>query len=260
MNSSDYGWFTPAEFELVLKALNKNQNPSSQPILVGGQALIAWIKYYDIKIPDTETPALTQDVDFLGKSEDAKLLASELNAEIIIAGMDDHTPNTAVLSFKSNDTGKILIVDFLGQLVGLQEKEVRELAVPIRIESSSEVYVLHPILCVKSRFENLHKLVSKRNSNGITQAKMAIEVIDAFLKEIVKEDDNGIRQGLNAVKRLKEIALSNAGIYVYQKFDLDILSAIDITLFEGSKFPELGWPQLKDDVIRKRNKKSNIKS
>ena len=80
MNPDDYGWFTPAEFKSVLDALNKNQNPSSPTILVGGQALIAWIKHYDIPIPNSETPALTQDVDFFGSQEEAKLLAKEIGA------------------------------------------------------------------------------------------------------------------------------------------------------------------------------------
>lgn len=257
MNSDDYGWFTPAEFELVLQALNKNQNSSSPAILVGGQSLVAWIKYYNINIPDTETPALTQDVDFLGKADDAKLLAKELNARIKVAGMDDHTPNTAVLSFQSVNTDKILIVDFLNQLLGLKEEEVRKLAVLISIESSSQVYVLHPILCVKSRFENLHKLKNKRNGNGITQARMAIEVVKRYLVEISQED-NGLRQALNATKKIREIALSDAGIFVYHEYSLDILSAIDVDLFEGSKFVTLEWPHLQDEVMRKRDKKANI--
>lgn len=99
MSPDDYGWFTPAEFNSVLNALNKIQNPSSPTILVGGQALIAWIKHYDIPIPNSETPALTQDVGFLGSKEEADLLAKEIGAEIKIAGMDDHTPNIAILTF-----------------------------------------------------------------------------------------------------------------------------------------------------------------
>ncbi len=74
------------------------------------------------------------------------------------------------------------------------------------MESSSQVYVLHPILCVKSRIESLHKLKNKRNGNGITQARMAIEVVGKFLNEVLHED-NGMRQALNAVKKLRYIAL-----------------------------------------------------
>lgn len=132
LNSDDYGWFTPAEFQLVLNGLKKNQSPSSPVVLVGGQALMAWVLHYNIPIPNTETPALTQDVDFLGSAKEARLLAKEIKATISIATMDDHTPNTAVLSFKSPKTKKILIIDFLGQLMGLNEKEVKKLAVPLK--------------------------------------------------------------------------------------------------------------------------------
>jgi len=108
LNSEDYGWFTPAEFQLVLNGLSKNQSPSSPTILVGGQAITAWILHYDIPIPKTETPALTQDVDFLGSAQEAELLAKEIGADIEIATMDDHTPNTAILSFKSPYLAKFL--------------------------------------------------------------------------------------------------------------------------------------------------------
>ncbi|MFV1985476.1 MAG: hypothetical protein ACC657_18150 [Thiohalomonadales bacterium] len=254
MIPDDYGWFTLAEFKSVLDALNKNQNPSFPTILVGGQALVAWIKHYDIPVPNSDTPALTQDIDFLGSDEQAKLLAKEIGAKINIAGMDDHTPNTAVLSFRSSNTNKILIIDFLSYLIGLSEQEIRKLAVAIKFESLSSIDILHPILCLKSRIENLHKLKSKRNGNGITQARAAIEVVKKFLGEISKEE-HGMRQTLNAIKKLRLIALSDAGIFVYHEYDLDILTAIDLSLFKESKFVDQGWPQLCMTVNNKRKKK-----
>jgi len=259
LNSDDYGWFTIAEFKSVIDALNKTQNPSTPVILVGGQALIAWIKHYNIPVPSSETPALTQDIDFLGSHEEAQLLANELGAKINVARMDDHTPNTAVLSFRSPNTNKILIIDFLGYLIGLNEKEVRNLAVAIKFESLSDINVLHPILCLKSRVENLnlHKLKSKRNGNGIIQASKAIEVVRKFLGEIFLEV-NGMRQALNAVKKIRYIALSDAGIFVYHEYGLDILLAIDVDLFKGSKFVTHEWPRLRDEVQRKRNKRAKI--
>lgn len=254
LGPDDYGWFTPAEFKAVLDALNKNQNNSYPAVLVGGQSLVAWIEYYDIPIPNSETPALTQDVDFLGSIVDAKLLGKELNAKVNVAGIDDHTPNTAVLSFRSPSTNKILIIDFLGSLIGLDEKEVRKLAVEMEFDSLGNIYVLHPILCLKSRVENLHKLKNKRNGNGITQARMAIEVTKKYLEDIL-QGENGIRQALNAVKRLREIALSDAGIFIYHEYDLDILTSIDPDLFKGSKFVNQGWPRLLDLVKIKREKR-----
>lgn len=162
-----------------------------------------------------------------------------------------------MLSFRSQHTNKILIIDFLGTLIGIDEKEVRKLAVEIEFESLSSVYVLHPILCLKSRIENLHKLKNKRNGNGITQAMMAIEVIKKFLQDIL-QGESGIRQALNAVKRLKKIALSDAGIFVYYEYDLDVLTAIDPGLFNGSKFVSQGWPHLCEQVKIKREKRKKL--
>lgn len=255
MNLDDYGWFTLAEFKLVLNALKKNQTSSSSVILVGGQAIIAWIKHYNITIPNSESPALTQDVDFFGSHKEAKLLANEIGAKISIAGIDDHTPNTAVLSFRSSITNKILIIDFLAYLIGLNEHEIRDLAVEIKFESLNGIKVLHPILCLKSRIANIHKLESKRNGNGITQARMAIEIVRKFLEEI-SQGENGLRQALNAVKMLKKIALSDAGIFVYHEYNLDILTAIELNLFNGTKFVDQGWPKLCEKINKKREKKN----
>jgi len=105
LSSDDYGWFSD----------NSGW----------GQSLVAWVKYYNINIPDTEIPALTQDVDFLGKAHEAKLLAKELHAQIKVAGMNDHSPNTAVLSFHSANTDKILIVSFIAtqHKLGMRERQ-----------------------------------------------------------------------------------------------------------------------------------------
>lgn len=108
---------------------------------------------------------------------------------------------------------------------------------------------------MKSRFENLHKLKNKRNGNGITQTRMAIEVVGHFLGAISQED-NGLRQALNAIKKIRHITLSDAGIFVYNEYNLDILLAIDLELFQESKFVIHEWPHLQDEVKRKRDKKA----
>jgi len=140
----------------------------------------------------------------------------------------------------------------------LNEKEVEKLAVPLKFESLTDIQVMHPILCLKSRFENLYKLNIKRDGNGITQAKIAIDITKKFLNETLQQK-NGIRQALKAIKKLQQITVSDAGIFVYHEYCLDILSAIEVDKFEGSKFVTHGWPKLKDAVQRKREKKATIK-
>ena len=257
MNPDDYGWFSPADFQLVLRGLEKGSSPESNTVLVGGQAIVAWVLHYNLPIPETDMPALTQDVDFLGTAQEAESLAKVIGAHVEKPKLfDDHTPNTAIVSFKSPDSGKLLLVDFLGQLMGLDEKEVRALAVPLEFDTQSPVHVLHPILCLKSRIENLFSLSTKRNGNGITQAKMAIDVVREYLNELL--DSGEFRAALNVVKRLRKMALSPAGMFVYLEFNLDVLGAIDIERFKHEKFLSLGWPFMMSEVNAKRTKKALV--
>jgi len=61
---------------------------------------------------------------------------------------------------------------------------------------------------------------------------MAIAVVRKFLGEISQEE-NGVRQALNAVKKLRYIALSDAGIFVFQEYGIDVLSTIDVDFLRG---------------------------
>lgn len=256
MKLDDYGWFSPTDFQIVLKGLERASPKESGTVLVGGQAIVAWVHHYDIPIPETEMPAITQDVDFLGTAQEAKLLATAIGAKVESAQMDDHTPNTAIVSFRSPESGKTLLIDFLGLLKGVDENEVRSLAVPLEFETQSPVNVLHPILCLQSRFENLYGLSAKRNGNGITQAAIAINIVREYLNELIEANEH--RAALNVVKRLRKLALSSAGMFVYINYGLDVLSAIDVTRFKHNKFQQLGWPYLVSEVSARRAKKARV--
>lgn len=212
--------------------------------------MVAWVVHYDIPIPDSGTPALTQDVDFLGTKELAEQLASLIGAHIKVAGIDDHTANTAVLTFRRENTGQILLIDFLSCLIGMKEDEVQRLAVPMAY-GVGKIHIMHPLLCMESRFINLHKLSSKRNGNGITQAGIAIEVARHYLTEMLARGDE--RQALNAVKRIKKLALSPSGKYCWKEYGLDPITAIDPTKFTSPMFIEKGWPALVAEVNNKRH-------
>ena len=93
----DYGWFSVADFNIVLEAISRHEKPESI-VLVGGQSIIGWAIHYGIPIPATGYPALTQDADFLGSKKDAAFLARQIGAEIRLATLNDATPNSAVAS------------------------------------------------------------------------------------------------------------------------------------------------------------------
>lgn len=128
----DFGWFSPADLEIVLKAIAKYPDPDKL-VLVGGQSLVRWMLYYDIPVPQADYPALTQDVDFIGARKEAEFLAKELGGTVRFATIDDHTPNTAVITWQPPGAEKKkLLLDFLSGILGVADADLHRLAVDIQ--------------------------------------------------------------------------------------------------------------------------------
>ncbi len=180
----DYGWVTPFDLNQTLLQIKKiNAEADHKIILVGGQAISAWVYIYNIDLPEIKTPALTQDIDFIGNKQDAELLAVALNGSLALPSMDDHTPNIAVISYTGSGN-KLLQIDFLADLLGIKDKDIQNLALEVETDDFS-VYLLHPLICLQSRLENLKRLTSKRTTNGITQAQVAIKIVNAFFDRLL---------------------------------------------------------------------------
>lgn len=200
--------------------------------MIGGQAISFWALYYEIPLPQTDTPALTQDIDFKGGSKQAKLLADSIGASMKAATMDDATASTAFLVWEPRQTAssapRRLIIDFLSGVLGVRDKDVVNLAVTAQIEDLPPIKVLHPLPCMQSRFANLAMLAHKRDSNGIAQAALSIEIVRKFISKDAKSiSDSAIAR---AMARTMDICTSPPGIFVFHEFGLDGTSAIDLTL------------------------------
>ena len=156
-----------------------------------------------------------------------------------IATMDDNTPNTATIVFVG-PSGSKLMIDFLGTVVGLSADEVRRLSVPIDMDGRL-LNVMHPLLCLRSRICNLEVLTSKRNRNGLAQAKVAIHVAKMYLQKRIA--DNEVREALNGTKLIAVLATSKAGRFVWDKWEIDVLEAVDPSIFPVHEFQEKEWPK-----------------
>lgn len=234
---ADFGWFTLPDLDLLYAAVNKLPDPS-KVILIGGQSLSLWADYFEIEIPVQETAYLTQDADFLGTHRDAELLATHLGAKIRKATLDDNTTNLAVLAFKGA-TGKTLLIDFLSVVIGVDEKAIQKRAIPIDFQGKL-IHVLHPLLCLKSRIENLRSLPAKRNGNGISQARVAVEVASRYIQERLAEGPE--REAIYAAKQLRDMALTPAGVYVFHHYQIDVLAAVAPKMFKTELFRTRDWP------------------
>jgi hypothetical protein len=168
-------------------------------------------------------------------------LARALGATFTRATFNDNTPNTALAVMIGKD-GRKLVVDFLGALIGLNQDEVRKLAVPIEVEGEPPLWVMHPILCLQSRLANLHRLSEKRTGNGIAQARVAVHVAQALLAE--HHDAHRHRAAGRLAKRISRIAASAAGVFTFFEYEIDPLSAITPARFPNQLFRDREWPKL----------------
>ncbi|MCK9200357.1 MAG: hypothetical protein M0P59_00585 [Gallionella sp.] len=247
-----YDWFQPSDLPGFFHALRQAPQPA---ILVGGQALTFWVDYFNVPVPKIDAPYLTQDADVLASKHDAKVVATELGGTLSIPDANDHTPNTAIVTYRTQD-GRTLFVDFMGRLVGLSNREIRESAVEFEHPAYGLIRILHPTLVLKSRIANLHELKYKRDSNGVEQARLAVLVAKAFFENYVAQGFAGSepdRYLIDRVQWLKKLALSDAGLFVFARWGIDVIDAAPVALIKMPEFHTKNWPQIVRWIRTKQN-------
>lgn len=220
----DYGWFSPADLKKLFHAIHQAHD-WTKVILVGGQSLTTWVEYYKITLPQFDGPYLTADADFLGTRADAQVVADELGGTAVFAGFDDHTPEVATVEFKGKD-GQPLHIDILLSVIGLSEGDITKLAVPVQLNDWDTIHVMHPVMVLVSRCANLERLPNKRTGNGITQARVACTVVQRYLDECL-ENPARAREALRAADRIAALAKSKEGVFVSQRWGIDVLATVD---------------------------------
>lgn len=213
-------------------------------VLVGGQALAFWAQHYAVTPVGVLAANVTSDVDFLGTARAARALAHALKPlgwRYWPASMDDATAQTAKLSKRIEGQG-IKQVDFLGSLIGLETERVKRRAVGLQLADGTQLKVLHPLDVLASRLKNLAALPSKRDSQGIAQANLAIEITRSYLEQIASEKNT--RALIDAIEQVACIALDKSLIPILHDFSLHPLAAVPLGMVASAEFHEQRWPQL----------------
>jgi hypothetical protein len=214
-------------FELLGPAL-----PGGAIVLVGGQALIHWLTYYRDRVEALHHLSFvtSDDVDFYGTQEDARRMAEALaGSNVRNFGVDSLSAATAVVRFR-DQAGEERQIDFLRTIHGLDTEQVRNTAIEVELKDRTgnptgvSVRILHPILCLVSRFHNTHGFPKYQEPRGLRQARAAIGIARGYLQDQI--DTGNIRIAHNAIKVVAELASSPEGRAVYDQFQLDPLEAI----------------------------------
>lgn len=135
------------------------------------------------------------------------------------------------------------MIDFLRAIVGVSNNDIATTAVRIEV-AGCVLQLLHPLLCLKSHLANLEELASKRTTNGVMQAKWAIDIVRAYLLGLL-ESKASQRELIKQFSVVSELAEYGAGPYCYKNFGIDPLTAITPEMVEGvgSRFVTDDWPR-----------------
>jgi len=96
-------------------------------------------------------------------------------------------------------------------------------------------------------------LSSKQNAIGVEQARLATQVVRAFMDGHMADggDPRVVRQ---AVKRVENLALDTALCRVAFTCEIDVLTAVPVDRISYSRFHEGRWPRILQRLETKRAK------
>ena len=218
------------------------QTHSTGTVLIGGQAVAFWARYFGIA---PRLPALTTDIDYLGTKAEAIRVSHRLKLrhELEVATFDDATPNSAVLKVTLDGYPEPIIIDYLAAIIGLESRAIARSAITVEFENES-LRVLHPLQLLEAKIWNLYRLETKRTPEGIEQARLAIEIVAAYIDHAQMSQ----KELLKAIEVIARFAATVPARYARGHFGLDCLKAIPASVFQEGILPapfhEKRWPQL----------------
>ena len=225
---------------------------ATDEVLIGGQALAAWLDHYGLTLPEGAPAAISNDVDFLARSPAA---TARVRAFAKAMGGKAHFPNERALTalvgqaYLDISDEEYLNVDVLFKLVGLTADEVRRETVRFDVGGTSFL-VMHPLHVLRSRLVNLHKLPEKQNDKGELQLMLAVEVVREFLRRSVSaEPAEQVATGRSPIQHyvndIVMMARSDAGKKVAKRVGIHVADAIDPSLIPAGPFWDRAWPRIK---------------
>lgn len=238
----------PATIQKLLEAAGEDL------VLVGGQALAFWVDWYRLALPQTDIPAITNDVDFLSRTAadqgSVRRLAGAIKAQPIYPSSKALTSlvGQAVLEVSEDE---YVNVDVIFKVLGLKGESVRQRAVRITTSKGGPKFlVMHPLDVLHSRLANLYEVREKQNDKGRMQLALAIDVGREFLRAQAAQasaaETAAGRSPIQAyVSAIERMATEDAGRKVAGRHGLHVADAIDPILVPPGPFWTKRWPGLK---------------
>ena len=233
--------------KIVLLCANENT------VIVGGMAVSLLAEIYGVS---TDVPCMTTDGDLLGGQmaieESEKQLAGYALRKYLATLDEQATPNSGKLAVDIDGEVDPVELDFLFRIDGLSTDEIEQKAARIEVDGKS-VRVMHPVLLLENKLNNLALYPTKRNDAGVNQARLAIAIAQSYLKRLVDAGGDQ-RQVLQVIERIARFAQREASCYVYKAFGLDALDAVPDPESISLQFAGKRWPQIRKVVAEHREK------
>jgi hypothetical protein len=207
----------------------------SKSIVIGGQALALWCRFFLDRAPQIANfySLSSEDLDVYGSTSEAKSLAHLLSeAELHIPPLWDNSPNAAVV------TGKIGIhpvrIDFMRSVLGVEDHALRRNYVTLSKETDNgtlSINLMHPLDCLRSRLSNINDL-HREGLHAISSARAALMIVDLFIDQALRIGN--VREAQAMLMTLYYVArdrcltkpaddkFSLNPIHIIQKYRLDV--------------------------------------
>jgi len=224
-----------------------DQSPHTrEAILVGGQALNVLAVYYGL---DAIATAVSNDIDFFGDAALAREAGKAWGGQTRKAGMDDHTPNSALVLVDIHE--QTHQIDFMSQILGVQAGELQAWAATIEV-NGKKFRVMHPLHVLQSQVENVYGVLDRRRMGprAISRTGLAARVAERTIRKYL--DGGDIRAALKAAERVAEITATRAGLRAWHDDALDLLTAIPSHAKWPVDFLEKRLPQIRDKLSKQR--------
>lgn len=221
-----------------------------EAILVGGQAVLLYANVYGLS--EKIELGVSGDIDLLARGSCALALKAKFkNSKVSLATIDDNTINTAVLAVDLSDT-QFLQVDFLREVSGLDTERIRDRVVEIELEPGVNCKIINPLDLLSSKLYNLANIPSKRDTQGINQAFMALDIAEQYLKQALENADP--RHSSKIVEVFFRNCCQKYYVACDVKYGMRAFSLMDSLDFHAEGFTSKRLPQMRAYYQKLRDK------
>jgi hypothetical protein len=233
------------------KAILRKLGTTPSIVLVGGQALNFWAEQFRSTVPELEkfAPYQSSDIDFLARSTDVEAAARRLGGRAVYPSPDHiNTPEIGIVYCLIG--GQEIKIDFLGYLIGPRRSEVERASVQAKIADGLVLQVLNPLHVLESRVGNVIEL-GRNDTLSLRQLQASILIAQAYVQRAIKEE---VRDGLDLLEDLFEIAMSRSGLKVWRDYGVDVFAVVQPYPGLPTNFSKHRYPQMQKLLDQKRNK------